>query len=739
MSRSYAPIAVLSLALAAPVIAGPTFEGQTAAITAEFGHLVSDMLGMTEYDLIMLDTTAWAPGSDVQMTLQTDVGPLRLELESHSVRSATYQLLVDDGTGILKQAEPGPVRTVRGTIATLPDSSVAGSFEPNGFFGNLRLDDEERLFIEPLAHHMPGVDPGLHLVYRPQDTPVHDGVCGVGDKHRAFGHHPVVPAEVEDGPLAGTATYCAELAIDADYEYFLDYGSVTAVENRINSVINSMNNQYENEVDITHEITAIVVRSNPSDPYTTSNPDTLLDQFRSEWIVNQGSIPRDVAQLFSGKNFSGSTIGLAWLSAVCTSLGYSIVESDFNNFFSCATDLSAHELGHNWSADHCSCGGNTMNPSITCANNFNNTQTEPQIIAYRNFISNCLDDCGDPPPAVYCEAASTQTGFEFISNVQLSSLNHSTGSDGYGDHTDQSTVLAEGLQYQLTITIDGGTATDIGGVWIDWNQDLDFDDALEQIDVSLSGPGPYVTTIFVPGGNVDGTTRMRIRVQDSAFNPPISSCGNTIRGEVEDYTLIIVEDPPPANDNCADATVVAAGVHPFTTGGATTDGPDDTSLCNLNGQTQIDSDVWFSYVATCDGAIDVNVCGASFDTKLAVYAGGCPTAPNDNIIGCSDDSCGEQSSLFVPVSAGETYLIRIGGFDGATGSGDLSITCFGTEPSPCPADLDESGTVGFNDLVALLSAWGPCGNPCVGDLDESGEIGFNDLVSLLSAWGPCPE
>ena len=26
----------------------------------------------------------------------------------------------------------------------------------------------------------------------------------------------------------------------------------------------------------------------------------------------------------------------------------------------------------------------------------------------------------------------------------------------------------------------------------------------------------------------------------------------------------------------------------------------------------------------------------------------------------------------------------------------------------CPADLDGDGSVGFADLTALLSAWGPC-------------------------------
>ncbi|NNF43946.1 MAG: hypothetical protein HKN62_13065 [Phycisphaerales bacterium] len=55
----------------------------------------------------------------------------------------------------------------------------------------------------------------------------------------------------------------------------------------------------------------------------------------------------------------------------------------------------------------------------------------------------------------------------------------------------------------------------------------------------------------------------------------------------------------------------------------------------------------------------------------------------------------------------------------------------------CPADLDRSGEVGFTDLLAVLSVWGPCPPPCPQDLDESGDVGFTDLLTVLSAWGPC--
>jgi len=54
--------------------------------------------------------------------------------------------------------------------------------------------------------------------------------------------------------------------------------------------------------------------------------------------------------------------------------------------------------------------------------------------------------------------------------------------------------------------------------------------------------------------------------------------------------------------------------------------------------------------------------------------------------------------------------------------------------SPCPWDLDGSGSVGTSDLLALLAQWGTDGPA---DFDESGSVGTSDLLALLANWGPC--
>ncbi len=59
------------------------------------------------------------------------------------------------------------------------------------------------------------------------------------------------------------------------------------------------------------------------------------------------------------------------------------------------------------------------------------------------------------------------------------------------------------------------------------------------------------------------------------------------------------------------------------------------------------------------------------------------------------------------------------------------------ELQPCPGDIDGDGSVGINDVLELLAAWGPNpGHPA--DLDGDGAVEFDDFVLLLEDWGPCP-
>lgn len=151
----------------------------------------------------------------------------------------------------------------------------------------------------------------------------------------------------------------------------------------------------------------------------------------------------------------------------------------------------------------------------------------------------------------------------------------------------------------------------------------------------------------------------------------------------------------PVNDSCAAATPVAYGTWPFSTVGATTDGPPEMPAA-CGGDGQIRNDVWFTFrtpprpnvdtrptvrtkILTCALGANTGV-ETTFDTKLAVYpaSAGCPP-PVNSAAACDDDGCGViggPSRLIADLDWGTTYLIRVGGFGGQTGTGTLTIEDF---------------------------------------------------------------
>ena len=55
----------------------------------------------------------------------------------------------------------------------------------------------------------------------------------------------------------------------------------------------------------------------------------------------------------------------------------------------------------------------------------------------------------------------------------------------------------------------------------------------------------------------------------------------------------------------------------------------------------------------------------------------------------------------------------------------------------CIADIISDGVVDFQEVLAILNDWGPCGPPCPPDINADGEVSFIDLLRVLDAWGPC--
>lgn len=55
---------------------------------------------------------------------------------------------------------------------------------------------------------------------------------------------------------------------------------------------------------------------------------------------------------------------------------------------------------------------------------------------------------------------------------------------------------------------------------------------------------------------------------------------------------------------------------------------------------------------------------------------------------------------------------------------------------PCPGDIDGDGSVGVDDMLSIIAAWGS--NDPIADVDGNGIVDTNDVLAVLSTWGKCP-
>jgi hypothetical protein len=61
-------------------------------------------------------------------------------------------------------------------------------------------------------------------------------------------------------------------------------------------------------------------------------------------------------------------------------------------------------------------------------------------------------------------------------------------------------------------------------------------------------------------------------------------------------------------------------------------------------------------------------------------------------------------------------------------------------PDSCPPDINNSGTVDVDDLIAMILGWGMCANcaVCPPDANGSCSVDADDLIMVILGWGSCP-
>jgi hypothetical protein len=295
-------------------------------------------------------------------------GPARSTL---SAFGRTFDLLTAPNESLLESL-PAPVRTtataggnrfLRGELAGLPGSWVRLSSIDGRWTGGF-FDGKELYLVDAadaVADLLPApAAPGSTVIYRFSDLLIpglFDEVIAVdpeypvpGGKRRdyaAFVGH--LGAATGAGKAAG-ATRQLRLTVVTDVEYGTVHGTnrdaVTA------SRVNFVDGIYSAQLSV--EIVAPTVSNLAANGNMASlNGSTLLSEFRTFMTTGAGSgIPKGgLNHLFSGKDFDGNVVGVAYLGVLCSStFGYGVNQVRAANNTTALT--LAHEMGHNFGAPH---------------------------------------------------------------------------------------------------------------------------------------------------------------------------------------------------------------------------------------------------------------------------------------------------------------------------------------------------------------------------------------------------
>jgi hypothetical protein len=221
--------------------------------------------------------------------------------------------------------------------------------------------------------------PGQTVVYRlsdtldvlPRDFCALAGDAQLSKAANGLEQYHAVMHEIETGVYGPQLTRQIEISLIGDTDFQAAEGSdpTAAMLARLNIVEGIFSEQ------VGLLILATDVRLMPAgaDPFTATKGATLLEQLGSYRSATPEVRARGLAHLMTGKDLDGTTAGIAYVRTVCdVERGVSVSSRSFGTTISAL--IMAHELGHNFGAEHdgeagTSCagtgGGFIMAPSVS--------------------------------------------------------------------------------------------------------------------------------------------------------------------------------------------------------------------------------------------------------------------------------------------------------------------------------------------------------------------------------------
>lgn len=385
------------------MLSAQTFNGEAQSFASIRLQKVLSSWEVYRIDAASMDQ--WLQSSPSGSTSQLNLGNRQwsLQLVNSGIISPNYTLQVQTLGGLETMPSNAAKKAFRG-IEVNGGGSVRLTIDDDFICGFVR-EGTEMVFIEPLWWHEKTAAHDLFVVYNASavNRDLDAGCIALEWDTNIQQNQPEVDDDHGDEPESVLACYELELAIASDRSMFDKYGSVGAVEDHNIAVINNVQDDYNGSFN--HDVTIAIITQlviTGTDPWTTSlDAGALLGSFRN-WGQGGGfGITFDLGELWTNRDFTGGTVGIAYLNSVCNSTKYHCLQ-DFTSNAEVLRCMTSHEIGHNFNANHdvTGCPPNfIMCPFVTTSSNWSANSITVISNKITQLANNgCLSSCGPPPP-----------------------------------------------------------------------------------------------------------------------------------------------------------------------------------------------------------------------------------------------------------------------------------------------------------------------------------------------------
>lgn len=457
------------------------FTLQTALLSQNFsGEPVLKTVPQLEpvflkWDIYRIDAKAMADylkAKGQQGDIQLELGAQRfqLSLQDNEIRPQNALMQLQTPQGLQTAANTGDV-CFKGHESG--GGMVRLSIAEGLVYGYIRVGDL-RYYIEPLRYYDDAAAADEFILYERRDVVPNENVtCALIETQEEF-QDILHDAEKSEGAEA-QACYQLDLAVAADRQMFDKYGSVSGVQNHIDGILNMVEGDYtgnfNHDIDFNIVTYFIVTGTNP---WTSSNDaGALLDSFRS-WGQSGGfGVSFDLGELWTDRDFTGSTVGIAYLNAVCTSIKYHCLQ-DFTSNSELLRCMTSHEIGHNFNCQHDPQGGGScppnyiMCPFVSTSNTWSTTSINTVNSKITALINNgCLSPCSsavtadfDWAPFQPCEDTPVQFTNQSTGIITNYNWTFQGGTPGTSTQANPVVTFANPGTFNVTLTVSGpGGAT----------------------------------------------------------------------------------------------------------------------------------------------------------------------------------------------------------------------------------------------------------------------------------------